>query len=105
MYVEMRTYTAAPGRAAEFLKLYEDLALALQKKYLGNLIGFFVTEVGPLNQIVHLWGYESLADRETRRGRLDADPEWAKFRAALAQSTAILQQESKIMKSVSFSPL
>lgn len=104
MIIEMRTYTAAPGRAAEFVKLYETLALELQKKYLGGLMGFYVTEIGPLNQVVHLWRYEDLADRETRRARLDADPEWAKYRAAFRQLDAITQQETKILKPVSFSP-
>src|SRR5690606_10914745 len=81
MIFELRTYTAKPGRAADFIKLYESEALPLQNKYLGGLVGFYVTELGPLNQIVHLWRYESLADREQRRAALEADPGWAVFRA------------------------
>lgn len=34
MIVEMRTYTAHPGRAGDFLKLYESLAVELQKSTL-----------------------------------------------------------------------
>ncbi len=104
MIVEIRTYTAVPGRAGDFLKLYEELALALQQKYLGGLMGYYVTELGELNQIVHLWRYESLADRETRRARLDADPGWAVYKKAFAQLGAIQRQESRIMKPVAFSP-
>lgn len=104
MIIEMRTYTAVPGRAGEFLKLYEELALALQNKYLGGLMGYYVTEVGELNQIVHLWRYESLADRETRRAQLDADPGWAVYKQAFARLGAIQHQEAKIMKPVPFSP-
>jgi hypothetical protein len=44
--------------------------LRIQKRILGNLIGYFHTE---LDQIVHLWGYESFADRERRRALLAAD--------------------------------
>jgi hypothetical protein len=104
MIFELRTYTVTPGRAAEFVKLYETQALALQKKYLGELIGFYVTEIGPLNQVVHLWRYESLADRETRRTKLEADPAWADYRAASRQLDALVHQESKILKPTSFSP-
>lgn len=104
MIVEMRTYTAAPGRAGEFLKLYEELGLALQNKYLGGLMGYYVTELGELNQIVHLWRYDSLADREARRARLDADPGWTVYKNAFAKLGAIQHQEAKILKPVPFSP-
>ena len=40
------------------------------------LVGYWLTEVGPLNRIEHLWAYESLADRAARRGRLMGDTEW-----------------------------
>lgn len=104
MIVEMRTYTVTPGRAAEFVNLYETQALELQKKYLGELLGFYVTEIGPLNQVVHLWRYESLADRETRRAKLETDPAWAKYRVASRELDVLTQQESKILKPTSFSP-
>lgn len=64
MIFELRTYTAKPGRTADFLKLHEEAALALQLRHLGGLVGFYVTEVGPLNQIVHLRQFDSVADRE-----------------------------------------
>lgn len=104
MIVEMRTYTILPGRMAEFLNLYETQALALQKKYLGELLGFYVSEIGPLNQVVHLWRYESLAEREACRARMEADPEWATYRAASRQLDTLASQECKILKPTSFSP-
>ncbi|WP_201451453.1 NIPSNAP family protein [Hydrogenophaga sp. BPS33] len=105
MIFELRTYTAKPGRTADFLKLYEDEALALQQKHLGGLVGFYVTELGPLNQIVHLWRYASLADREQRRQTLEADPAWAVYRAHYRELDAIQMQDSKILKPASFSPV
>ena len=104
MIFELRTYTAEPGRSADFLKLYEAMALPLQRKYLGGLVGFYVTEIGPLNQIVHLWRFESLADRERRRAAMDADPAWQDYRARSKELGAIREQESKILKPASFSP-
>ncbi len=104
MIFELRTYTAAPGRAADFLALYEELALPLQKHYLGGMVGCYVTEIGPLNQIIHLWRYASLADREQRRSALEADPGWHEYRARSKALGALLQQESKILKPTRFSP-
>ncbi|WP_326537352.1 NIPSNAP family protein [Pseudorhodoferax sp.] len=104
MIYELRTYTAEPGRTAEFLKLYEAMALPLQTRYLGGLLGFYVTEIGPLNQIVHLWRFASLADREQRRAALEADPAWHHYRARSKELGVIREQESKILKPTSFSP-
>lgn len=105
MIIELRTYTVKPLRTPDFLDLYQRLALPLQQKYLGNLIGFFVSEVGPLNEVVHLWGYDSMAERERRREQLDRDPGWSVYRDALRDLDAIQQQETKLLKPVSFSPL
>lgn len=104
MIVEMRTYTLKPLRTAEFLQLYERAALPLQLKYLGHLIGFYTSEVGPLNQVVHLWGFDSLAQRESRRKQMEEDPGWAPYRDALRELDVIVAQESKMLKSTSFSP-
>jgi hypothetical protein len=39
------------------------------------MVGYHTTEVGEaMNQVVHLWAYESFEDREARRRRLAADP-------------------------------
>ena len=67
MIVEMRTYTFRPGAAPTFFKIYEAKALDLQRSILGNLIGYFTSEFGELNQTVHLWGYDGLDDRRQRR--------------------------------------
>ena len=105
MIVEQRTYTLRPLRSGDFLALYERVALPLQKKYLGHLVGFFVSEIGPLNQVVHLWAFDSLAERERRRKAMEEDPGWPLYIDALRQLDVMLQQETKLLRSVSFSPV
>lgn len=105
MIVEQRTYTIKPLRSGEFLELYERAALPLQKKYLGHLVGFFVSEIGPLNQVVHLWAFDSLAERERRRKAMESDAGWPLYRNELRALDIIVEQETKILKSVSFSPV
>ncbi len=105
MIVDMRTYTMVPGRLKAFLALYEAEGLPVQLRHLGKPIGYFTTEIGTQNQVVHLWGYESMADREQRRNAMEADPAWAAYRQKSAASGNLQHQENKILKSASFSPL
>ena len=103
MIVDLRSYTMVPGRLKAFLALYEAEALPIQLRHLGKLIGYFTTEIGTQNQVVHLWGYESLDDRQTRRASLLSDPEWRAFFKQVAPM--ILSQESRILLPAKFSPI
>jgi hypothetical protein len=103
MYYEIRTYKIRTGAVPAYLKLVEEEGIALQKHHLGELVGYFFSEIGPLNQIVHMWAYTSLDDREARRQRLAEDPAWQAFSPKIQ---ALLEtMESKIMKPAVFSPL
>lgn len=103
MIVEERIYLTHPGKLPEFLKLYESEALPLQLKYLENMVGFFTTEIGTLNQVVHMWKYESLDDRAERRGRMMKEPG---FHAYLEKATPLLiKMENRVLVPTSFSAL
>jgi hypothetical protein len=103
MIVEMRTYIFHPGAAPKFFRIYQQKGLAVQTRILGNLIGYFTTEIGLLNQTVHLWGYESLDDRQRRRAALMADETWRTFLEEILPLLA--SQESKILLPTEFSPI
>ena len=95
MIVEQRTYTTHPGKIGEYFKHYEAEGLAVQKAILGRMVGFYQTELGPLNQIVHMWGYKDLADRTKRRTKLSADKRWQAF--APKVQALIDEMENKIL--------
>jgi hypothetical protein len=61
MIYEIRTYGLKVGSQAEVIKRYGE-AYEHRKKY-SELTAFFSTEIGPLNEIIHIWGYESLEER------------------------------------------
>ncbi|OWT71571.1 MULTISPECIES: NIPSNAP family protein [unclassified Achromobacter] len=103
MIFEQRTYTVVHGRMDEYLARYERDALPLQRKYLGRLLGFFVSDIGPLNQVVHIWVYDSLADREQRRQALDDDPAWRAFK--VGNRGTFVGQEVKILNPAPFCPI
>lgn len=102
MILDHRTYTVAHGQMAAYLERYERMALPVQMRHLGNLVGFYVSDIGPLNQVVHIWAYANLEDRETRRAAMSSDPEWRAFTQANAGT--FTHQEIKILKPVRFSP-
>lgn len=80
MIIDHRTYTLYPGKIPEFLKVYEEKGYPLQLKYIGQPVGWYVSmDIGELNQVVHMWGYEDLADRAAKRAALAADPAWAEY--------------------------
>lgn len=103
MIVEQRTYTIKPGTTQEYLKTYQEQGMEAQLEILGNMVGYFYTEIGPLNQIIHMWGYDSFEERTKRRTALFQDPRWQKMLPNLRQH--LVSQESKILMPTSFSPI
>ena len=79
MFVEQRIYSFAPGNAGQFLKTYESDAFTAQTQALGHPVGYYVNEIGPLNQITTMWAYGSLDERVERRRNLSNDPVWQGF--------------------------
>ena len=103
MIVEQRDYHVHTGKLPELVRLYETEGSALQQEFLGTFVGAFTTDVGELSTYTHLWVYESHADREERRARLQADERWKAFLAKL--QPLIHTQRNRIMVPTSFSPL
>ncbi|HCV40065.1 MAG TPA: NIPSNAP family protein [Pseudomonas sp.] len=105
MFYELRTYTLDPLKMADWLALYQSHALAVQREHLGNLVGFFTSEFGEVNQVVHLWAYASLDERMARRAAMAADLRWAEFSRLNRELGAVLQLHSRLLRPTGFSPL
>lgn len=95
MIVEQRTYTTLPGKWRAYLALYEAEGLEVQQRILGRMVGYYHTEMGPLNEIVHLWAYTDLVERAQRRTALLADARWQGYVAKMLPLLA--SQESKLL--------
>lgn len=96
--IDLRTYTIALRRIPEFLEVFDRLAMPVQRRHLGPPLGFYVSDIGPLNQVVHVWGYDSLADMEARCLARNADPDWPAYLEASGH--LIVAQENRILRSV-----
>merc|ERR1719244_1462287 len=71
---ELRTYNLVPSKVGQFMELSkEKFHLRTQHSV---LLGYWTTELGGLNQVVHVWQYDSLSHRAKVRATLGADPVW-----------------------------
>jgi len=100
MYVEERTYRLKIGAVPEYNQNYAENGMAVQLRHLPHMVGYYYTEIGGLNTIVHLWAYDSLDQREKCRAAMAADPDWQKY---IARSHPLMEtQETRIMKVAPF---
>lgn len=105
MIVDLRIYTVKPGKLADYVKLYQDHAWPIQQKYLGRCLGWYTVAEGTLNTVVHMWAFDSQADREARREAMARDPEWQAFIRLSAEAGYLLAQENRFLKPTAFSPV
>jgi len=102
MIFEHRTYRVQPGKAGEFLKLYEVEGLPLISRY-AKLVGCWTTESGTLNSVVFIWAYDDFGHRSSQRGKLGQDAEWLAFVPKMLPY--LVHQESAFLIPAAFSPL
>src|SRR5689334_15450019 len=97
MIIEMRTYTLKPGNIPTFEERFGG-ALAIREKY-SKLGAFWHTEVGPLNQVIHVWPYASFDERTKVRAEAAKAQGWPPNTRELT-----LEQKSEIFLPAPFSP-
>ncbi len=74
MIYEIRTYQVKVGSVGEVEKRFGE-AYEYRKKY-SPLAAFWHTEIGPLNEIIHVWPYKDLAERTRIRGEAAKEANW-----------------------------
>jgi hypothetical protein len=97
MIHEFRTYLLKSGSTAGFLE--KTGALIDKRVAYSPLVGFFQSEVGQLNQVVHIWQYESLNERAVVRAKVVEDGVWPPD-----NSDSIVTQQSDIFIPAPFMP-
>ena len=76
MIYELRTYTLRAGTLGDVVKAASTVSREIRKDDYGKLEGYWMTEIGPLNQIMHLWSYRDLNERTRLRAELGKIPRW-----------------------------
>jgi len=97
MIIEMRTYTLRPGSTAEVEKRF-GAALPAREKH-SKLAAFWHSEVGPLNQIIHVWTYDSFEHRTAVRAAASKEEGWPPQTREF-----VVEQQSEIFMPAPFSP-
>lgn len=97
MIYEVRTYDIKPHSLPEVEKRFGE-AYEKRKKY-SELAAFWHTEIGPLNQVIHVWPYKDLEERGRIRAAAVKDGVWPPKTAEF-----MLSQRADIMIPFSFSP-
>ena len=103
MILEQRDYHVTTGKLSELVRLYEAEGAAIQQEYLSGFVGAFTTDIGALSTYTSLWRYDSYAERDQRRARLQADDSWKTFLSKI--QPLIHTQHNRILVPTSFSPL
>jgi NIPSNAP len=97
MIFEMRTYLLKPGTPLQAEQAFGERIEARSK--LSRIAGFWRTEVGTLNQIIHIWPYKDLNERDQIRAEAVKTGVWPPKIADF-----VLEMESKILHPAPFSP-
>ena len=101
---EKRTYSITVGQMSEVARFYTDEGWpVLESSGLGkNLVGYFISDTGPLHQLIHLWRFESDSDRRDFWKRLYANKG---FMAFVAKIRPFIQaQEVQLLISAPWGP-
>jgi hypothetical protein len=99
MIQELRIYTTKPGAVAEVAKNSGSVAREIRGDNYGKLEGYWMTEIGPLNQVVHLWTYSDLNERARLRAELAKNERWTKEYLPLIRPL-IVRQDIRLMNPV-----
>jgi len=103
MIYELRTYQLVMGGLAEYLEIAKTTLLPVVAEHGIKPVGFWYTEIGTLNEVVHLWAFADLNERQRCWSGWAKDPRRPEIVAKLRQ--VIVSQSNKILSPTEFSPL
>ena len=97
MIYELRTYTLIAGAEEEFTKRIAERQPA-RERY-SPMAAYWRVDVGPLNEVVHVWPYSDAMHREKVRASLGMDED---LRRLPPRRDLVLTQRSELMTPTSF---
>jgi hypothetical protein len=97
MVIDYRAYTFRPGTVPVFMKLFETIGLPIQDRILGKeaFMGIYRTEIGNINEVIHLWRYDDASERASKRTLLYRDAEFMTYVAKAREM--IVSQDVRLL--------
>ncbi|MFM9943309.1 MAG: NIPSNAP family protein [Hyphomicrobiaceae bacterium] len=82
MLYELRVYDCCPGRLPALLNRFQNHTTKIWERHGIKQAGFWTTVIGNSNhRLTYFLVWESLAEREQKWAKFQADPEWNKARS------------------------
>lgn len=101
---EKRTYDVTVGKMPELVGHYEreGWAALAAGGFDEHLVGYFISDTGPLHQLIHLWRFADDNDRREFWKRLYADDDFMAFGAKIRP--LIRNQEVQLLNPAPWGP-
>jgi hypothetical protein len=99
MIYELRTYTVKPGTLGDIVKAASTVSLDIRGNNFGKLEGYWSTEIGPLNQVMHMWSYRDFEERAKLRAELAKNPRWGSEYLPLIRPL-LIRQDVRLLNAV-----
>ncbi len=101
---ELRTYQVLVGKMKDVIAAYSDKGWPALKAggYDKKLVGYFISDTGPLHQVVHLWKFDDDSDRRNHWSSLFSDDAFMSFAGDLRP--LLLSQHSQLLNASPWGP-
>jgi hypothetical protein len=99
MIYELRTYTVKPGTLGDMVKAASTVSRDIRGNDFGKLEGYWSTEIGALNQVLHMWSYSDLNERARLRAELAKNARWTSEYIPLIRSL-LVRQEVRLLNAI-----
>ena len=101
---EKRTYQVITGEMPKVIKLYQDIAWPVMQDegFAPHLVGYFISDTGPLHQLIHIWRFDDDAARRDFWKRLYASEGFMRF--AVQVRALLASQEVQLMTGAPWGP-
>src|SRR5579864_8561287 len=93
MIYELRTYTLVLGGAPQYIQITKEELLPLLAEHGLKPLGYWSTDIGPLNELVHLWAFNDLNERQQKWSAWGARPAPRVYRSQTARSSGQPEQQ------------
>ena len=81
------------------VKAASTVSRDIRKDDFGKLEGYWMTEIGPLNQVLHMWSYNDFDERAQLRAELAKNPRWTGEYIPLIRPL-LVRQDVRLMNAV-----
>lgn len=93
MIYDMRIYDLQPGAVNTYMDAVREVALPIREDHGVKLAGWYSTDIGPLNRVVHIWAYEDYAHFSEARQAVRNDPRWKNDYLPRTKGLVVRQQD------------